>query len=154
ISTFMPCMVATTAPDTRWDTLSMSFIQPDPCGAAGATLRVDAEASTSTQRRALVGHRGPRRAEILHRRIVQEIRHSRRVEVGVVLHLLAEARVLVSFLEDQAPVVVGAPFEARFDLRPFGERRLESAPELLQALLLAQPPLLEIGRHRSAAPDP
>ena len=59
-------------------------------------------------RGALVRHRGARRAEVLHRRVVDEVRRAARVDAGVHLDLLAEAGVLVPLLEREPPVRVEA----------------------------------------------
>src|SRR5207248_7619389 len=67
--------------------------------------------------------------------------------------LLAKSRVFVTFLENQAPVRVGAALEALLHGTPLGERGLERPAQLFQVALLAVPPLLEIGRNRATALD-
>src|SRR5215813_843405 len=56
----------------------------------------------------LVRHPVPERAEVLHRREVEEVAHPRGVETGVLLDLAPEAGVLVPLLEEQAPEGVEA----------------------------------------------
>src|SRR5262249_42162936 len=46
--------------------------------------------------------------EVAERRVSEEVRHATRVQAGVVLDLLAEAAVLVPFLEQRAPARVVA----------------------------------------------
>src|SRR5882672_8728721 len=112
------------------------------------------QGSAVAERGSLVRHGGARRAEDLHRRIIEEVRDPRRVQVRVVLNLLAEPGVLVSFFEHQAPIGIGPAFEARLQLGAFEEGGLERPAELLQVLLLALPARLEIGGQRTAAFHP
>src|SRR6185295_4945661 len=54
----------------------------------------------------LVRHRPARRAEVAQRRVRPEVRDPRGVEVGIVVDLLAEPRILVALAQARAPVRV------------------------------------------------
>src|SRR3990172_516063 len=88
----------------------------------------------------LVWHRRPRRAEVLHRRVIDEVRGAAGVEAGVHLDLLAEPGVLAPLLEGEPPVRVQALLQAapeRLDLAV----RLPVRPAEHLELALALAPL-------------
>src|ERR1700738_3139792 len=120
----------------------------------GGEYAQSSHGSAVAERGTLVRHGGARRAEDLHRRIIEEVRDPRRVQVRVVLHLLAEPGVLGSLFEHQPPVGIRAGFEARLELGAFEEGCLERPAELLQVLLFALTARLEIGGQRTAALHP
>src|SRR5471030_3495451 len=109
--------------------------------------------STAFQSGMLVRHAGAGRAEELHGRVVEEVRDPGRVQIGVVLDLLAEARIFVAFLENEPPVGIGAGLETGLQLSRLEQRRLEGAAQLFQVLLLALAARLDLRRQRPAALD-
>src|SRR5262249_27676293 len=111
--------------------------------ARGLARRDAAEGTASLD---LVRHRPARRAEVAQRRIRPEVRDARRVEVRVVVDLLAEPRVLVALAQTRTPVRIERAVDARLERVDLGihqaraiAQRVDRRPRDLALVLETDP---------------
>src|SRR5262245_8344427 len=94
----------------------------------------------------LVGHHVTRAAEALLRRVGEEVRDARRVETGVVVDLLPEARLLRPLFQERAPIGVEAKICSTLERSDLGLDLPKLAADALYGALEAHAVRFELGR--------
>src|SRR5262249_39071635 len=93
----------------------------------------------------LVRHQVAGTVEVLQRGVGEEIGDARRVKAGVLLHLVAEARLLHGFFEERSPVRMKALVDAIAEQGAFFLQVAQERADALHAALGAPPLRGELG---------
>src|SRR5262249_32248353 len=116
-----------------------------PSGARPARREMSPRRVTKHLAPDLVRHLVARAAEVLLRRVREEVAHARRVEARVLLDLRAEARLLVLLLEERAPELVEALVDAPLDRRQLAVHEAQPPAHAVDRALDARPLGLRLG---------